>query len=336
MKRIDNIYIINLDKDKSRYNSALTECKKITNKDPIRISGVYGKELKNEDMKEHVDYIYSKIGLKSAIGCAMSHIKAWETMLKNKDTSSLFLEDDISIDKDFVEKYRNIDIPDDYYIIYLGCTTGCDIDKKYNIEFPLAKLFIGKNKYSKKVIKLNDKVYIPSLPLALHGYILSRKGAEYLLNRITQDKIKFHIDAQILKYLHTVPSYAVSPQLIYQQNVNLETSNNIGSQFPILFNKLLSSNDRYNIPINYKINIGMYQIGNYIINSITFLMIILGASIGFMKIPINYVLIGIVIFIFFEIKEMKNINKKIDNIFIVNLLVSIILILSVYYMTFLF
>lgn len=327
MKHIDNIYIINLDKDTKRLQTTLSECKKISKHlKPIRINGIYGKNLKTTDLIDKVSPVYSAIGLKSAIGCAMSHIKAWETLVENNDNSALFLEDDVVIDNNFIKKFNELKIPDDYYIVYLGCTGGCDIKKEYSLEYPIIKLFMG-NGYSKKVVKINENIFSPSLPLALHGYILSRKGAEYLLNEVKKDKINSHIDAQILKYIYNVPSYSVSPQLIYQQNVELNTSNNISSNFPILINKFLSGNDKYNVPMNYKINIGLFQIGEYIVNGITFIMIFIGIMLGLTKVPIKYILIGIVVFFLLEINEMNRLDKNIDKLFILNSTVSISLIL---------
>lgn len=334
MKYIDNIYLINLDKDVSRYKKTLLECKKISNKQPIRISGIYGKDLSQQEIFNNTDYIYSKIGLKSAIGCAMSHIKAWETMIKNNDNSALFVEDDALIDNDFKTKIENINIPDDYYIIYLGCVLGCDINKKYNMEFPFGKLILGP---SKKVIKINENVFVPSLPLALHGYILSKKGAEYLLNEMKKDKIQSHIDAQILKYIYKVPSYSVSPQLIYQQDVDLESSNNIASQYPIILNKFLDIRDSNGIPFNYKVNIGVYQIGDYIVNFITVVIIMIGLITGFNKINIKYILSIFTIFALIEMVEMKKINKQIvEKTFITNLSVSLVLILTFHYFSSIF
>lgn len=286
---IDNVYLINLDKDVKRLFDSKKECKKI-GIEPTRIDGVYGKWLSEEDTNGTVDKVYFNFGSKSAIGCAMSHVKAWEKMIENNDSSSLIIEDDVVIDIDFINKFNEIDIPDDYDIIYLGCTNGCDIDKKYSFEFPLVKYYISQNKYAKKVMKINEHIYVPSLPLALHGYILSLKGAKYLLDNIRKDKIYNHIDAQILKYLKNANSYAVNPQLIKQKDINTTTSNNIGGQYPSIINNFLSKyKDKWGVPLDYKLTISQFNIYGYNINTFSGLFILIGAILYISEINIHTV-----------------------------------------------
>lgn len=277
MKYIDNVYVINLKKDTKRLKDVLKECKKL-NKKPIRIDAVYGKDLSTDEIILNTDWVCPQL---SAVGCGMSHIKAWEKMIRNGDSSSLFLEDDVVIDDDIVGKLQSTDIPDDYYIIYLGSIIGSDPNKDNDIDYPLLKLYTGG--YAKKTVLINEGVYIPALPVALHGYILSRKGVEFLLENIKKDKIKQHIDTQILKYIYKVPSYAVYPQLIQQKDMSVEFSNNT-VQFPMSLNKILSLlRDKNNVPTSYKLTVGLHDIKGYTVNAYTFLFIILGLMLGPVK-----------------------------------------------------
>lgn len=328
--KIDNIYIINLDKDNERYNESLIQAKKISFKQPIRISGIYGKNLTDKEFLElPVDKLYSKIGLKSAIGCALSHVKAWQTMIDNNDESAIFLEDDVLIDDNFIDLFNSMKIPNDYYIIYLGSLIGSDIEKKYSLEFPLARLYLGKG-YTKKVKKINDNVYVPALPLGLHGYILSNIGAKYLLDNIKKDKIYNHIDAQIIKYLYNVPSYAINPQLIHQQNVTLENSNNINYPYPIIINRNLNQKDKHGIPLNYKLNIGVYEYNGYIFNIITLYFIIFGIILALLKFDIKTIFISFLLFSVLEFSIGYSYYIKNNKIFLKYSLISFILILMSY------
>lgn len=308
--KIDNIYIINLDKDKLRLNKTINQCKK-TGIKPTRISGIYGANLLDNDMLSDVDYIYSKIGSKSSIGCAMSHIKAWKTLIKNGNSSALILEDDIIIDDNFISIFNKLKIPEDYYIIYLGCTQGCDINKEYTFEHPLVKFFLN----GKKVIKINENVYIPSIPLALHGYILSNKGAKYLIDCLKKNKINGHIDAQIIKYIKDVPSYAIQPQLIKQEEIDLNTSNNIGIKYPYLLNKYLSRyKDKWGVPFDYKLNINLYNISGYNVNGYTLITIIVGIILALSKIDIKYITGIYVLFNIYEYIKTTDKSSLIKNI----------------------
>ncbi|HEY9701924.1 MAG TPA: glycosyltransferase family 25 protein [Allocoleopsis sp.] len=287
----DSVYVINLDKDTSRFEKVSQEIRTKLGKIPTRIKGIYGKDLSYEQKKKHCSPFYARIGSRSAIGCAMSHMKAWETMISNGDSDALILEDDVTISSNFLETFDKIKetIPKDFYIVYLGCVGLCDIEKRYDLTYSMIKLFTSK--YSKQVIKINENVYVPALPLALHGYILSRKGAEYLLENIRKDKIKFHIDFQILKYLYTVPSYAISPQLIFQDDVDIDTSNNVSDTYPVLINSLLKKKDKQGIPSNYKLTIGHFDINDYTVNLYTYLAIILGIILGIFKVKLKNILI---------------------------------------------
>lgn len=285
MKGIDNVYLINLDKDKDRLKSVLKECKKV-GKRPIRVPGIQGSKLTEKELKDNTsNYLFSVAGSKSAIGCAMSHIKAWETMIKNGDDSALFLEDDVVIDNNFKEKFSNIfkSVPKDYGIFYMGCSVGCNPLKKYAFEYSIVNLLL--KGYVKTVKAISNNVYIPALPLTAHGYILSKRGAKHLLNRVKKDKIYGHIDVQIVKYIYDIPSYAATPELIKQGNVDINTSNNSGTvNYPVIINKLLDNKDEHGVPTNYKLNIHVLDIGGVGVNGYLITTVIIGMIAGFIQI----------------------------------------------------
>lgn len=338
MKEVDNIYVINLDKDKDRLNKTLKEIKKMSNTalgKTNRISGVLGKDINyqtDKNAKNTVSSVFSNIGSKSAIGCALSHVKAWKQMLKNKDNTALFLEDDIDVKDNFKDIFEKLKVPDDFYIIYLGCTIGCDVEKEYSFEYPLSKVFLGSG-ITKKVKKINDNVFVPSLPLALHGYILSKKGAEYLLYNIEKDKIYGHIDAQILKYIFQVPSYSVSPQIIKQKDVSITESNNINNKYPTILTNRLNFNDKYNIPFNYKITIGLYEIFGYTVNIISCLMVVSGVLAGILNVNPLTVLYSFILFTILETYELyknKELYKCKKNL-LINTFTSFVIIMVMFY-----
>lgn len=321
--RFDNTYIINLDKDKERLSSVLKECKNVGINNPTRIQAVYGKELTKKELSENVSKVFSRIGLKSAIGCALSHLKAWKKMVKNGDEYALFLEDDIYFEKDFQRRIKDIKVPEDFGIFYLGCVLGCDINKEYGVEFPFTKLVLGNGgKYVKKVEKINENVFVPSLPLALHGYILSRKAAVYLIENVEKDKIYHHIDAQILKYIYNIPSYSTTPQLILQKDVDVNTSNNINSGYPVIITKHLNDKDKYGVPMNYKMSVGIYDIFGYTINSITSFVVILGFLLGASKTPLKNVVSGFIIITALEAIENIRVGGSISKKFVTNTVVT--------------
>jgi len=131
---IKDVWIINLDKSKERWNTMLDQVKVL---DPLpvnRWSATDGRALKEQD------YIDEKIPIiirpeftlaskqerrKGEIGCYLSHKKLMEFLGKKKfedDDGHLILEDDVEIDKDTLEKWVNVSskLNKDWDIFFFG------------------------------------------------------------------------------------------------------------------------------------------------------------------------------------------------------------------------
>jgi GR25 family glycosyltransferase involved in LPS biosynthesis len=276
---IDNVYIINLEKDKERLRKCAKECKKI-GIIPTRIGGIHGKQNIPKNMLKYISTLNSHILAGGLVGCGLSHIKTWETIVANGDSSALILEDDAVVDDNFLNLYNAIfpTVPQDYYMIYLGCYIGCNIDKKYSMDYTLINLV---NAYTKKVKKINNHVYTPAIPLAFHGYILSNKGARYLLECFEKDKLFKHIDYQALKYIKDIPVYAIDPQLIRQKHMDISTSNNIKAEYPVILNYITNIKVKGDdIPLNYKLSVSHFEIYGIQINLYALITFLSGITYG--------------------------------------------------------
>ena len=131
---IKDVWIINLDKSKERWNTMLEQVKVL---DPLpvnRWSATDGRALKEQD------YIDEKIPIiirpqftlaskqerrKGEIGCYLSHKKLIEFLGKKNvedDDGHLILEDDVEIDKDTLEKWVNVSskLDKDWDIFFFG------------------------------------------------------------------------------------------------------------------------------------------------------------------------------------------------------------------------
>lgn len=129
-------YVINLDRNKERYELFMENYNKLMPETPIeRISAVDGNALSYKELEDvvsnevldgikHIDNTGERITDKQLtrgmIGCYLSHIKIYE---KNINQSNLVLvfEDDAKFDiniHDFIKNLKNI--PDDWDIILLG------------------------------------------------------------------------------------------------------------------------------------------------------------------------------------------------------------------------
>lgn len=224
MNNIPPIYIVNLEKSVDRMNNVI----KIMNKYNLkfkRFNAIYGKSLSNNEIKDVIDPVCSKMLCSNGmIGCAMSHIKLWRQLINDNSTDRyLILEDDIgdiNINNlinllNFIEKEKI-----QYHMINLNSIT-------YGGK-------INKNK-----IKITENLYLGEglLPLGTSAYIINKKGAEILIKNIDKHKIKTHIDLQIniIKkfYDSNFKYYVIEPTIIKLNDVYSNTSTLTNKKFNI-------------------------------------------------------------------------------------------------------
>lgn len=155
-KMIEHIYLINLDERQDRLFNSDRHLKKIKI-DYERISAF----KPTEDEFEKVQTIHrSEITTKGALGCLKSHIKCLEDAIIKKYNNVLILEDDIIPKKIF--NINNINIPNEWDILYLGCS-------QYN--------------YASQQLKKYDNYYIAQKSRGTFAYIIKNHMFEILLNK---------------------------------------------------------------------------------------------------------------------------------------------------------
>jgi len=294
-----NIYYYNMYKTYViSLNSSNELLEKISNYglDPILIEGVNGKLLDNETIKKNTNITYAYVGPKSAIGCAMSHIKTWKEFLKTDAEYAIILEDDVVFVDDFKTKLDTICefAPKDYDILYLGCF-GCD--GPINI-FTYASSTIGLinlNSY-----KLNEYINKPVVAFATHSYIVSRKGAKKLLHYI-EGNISNHIDFQINTLItnNKINVYALNKRIVFQTSTDETQSTNSSTNHPMMLNNILS--ELYvdkKVKASYMSTLSIFRLNELNLTLVSFMFILLGVflsstNIDFFTITIFYLLISI-------------------------------------------
>lgn len=267
-------YVINLKKDTKRLESIAKGLSRY-NFDFQRIDAIYGNELSSKEIQNNTTFTCSNICTNSVIGCAMSHLQAWETMISNRNSYAIILEDDAEFIENFDRELRlTLDkMPKDTDILYLGCLEGCNVTKKYTDDV-LTMMFRSIIPHKKQHKVINDRIFVPEFPLALHGYVISNNAARFLVSKI-KGKISTHIDAEILRLSLSLNTYASYPKLVFQ-TVSNETSN-IALQFPIIFNYFAGKiRNADGTPLSYKLSSPLCQIMNYHVNLYTLLFFIIG------------------------------------------------------------
>lgn len=162
-------YVINLDRSKSRYEYVKPAVTALGF--PVeRVSGIDGNLLSLEEMNLKVDWfawkqIEGAPPLLGAVGCALSHIKAWKTFLESDAEYGIFFEDDVSFNS--LELRQTIDQ-------ILQNNKLWDVVTLYTEGTPLTL---------KKLNKDQKLVVYPRQVIFAVAYIMNRHAARQLLSK---------------------------------------------------------------------------------------------------------------------------------------------------------
>ncbi|MHA7155903.1 glycosyltransferase family 25 protein [Arthrobacter sp. TMN-50] len=205
--------IINLREDSRKYDLAIALYEKM-GLSLDRVEATRGTDISKFVRSSVVSKSGQLLG-PGAVGCALSHIAAWERIANSTEQHGLILEDD-----GLPYSWQNIDgiIQDagTFDILYV------------NERMSSA----ARTEYERGVSLLWDT--LQSRPEKMHGwgadgYIVSREAAQKLLEMISGDKIVGHIDGQIGSYGIDAASKAISRA----QRVGLNCRKNMQPHKPL-------------------------------------------------------------------------------------------------------
>jgi glycosyl transferase family 25 len=250
---VDNVLLINMDKDSDRLERVTKECNIVDIKFE-RFPGIKITDLSKNILNKYIPEETQKYGTNGMIGCGLSHLFVWQEGIKHNYKNILILEDDVYFTDEFNEYLKNAieELPEDYDILYLGYKdTICNPPKDCSFNY----------------------IYKPHFPLLLHAYIVSNKGLKKLVNLIT--KVDDHIDWLIARNIDKLNIYVTKKKIANQiwknsNNSNLKT-------FPKIINFYLDQvYDCHNIPQSYEYNFQMYKYKDNIITRMTYNIFHLG------------------------------------------------------------
>lgn len=205
------IYVVNLDKRSDRWNTFVEKSSLYPQFNFIRYSAINGWNLKNtcqlQQIFDNNDYNMRR----GMVGCAMSHLKLYIELLEDDDNDIYcILEDDIDFVPEFDKKLDSC--------IELLKNTDWDM---FYLGHHVWKKYIDKNTYSKtlwpQIEKKNRKESIDFSIGGTIGYIITKKGAELVLNYINETGMTNGIDTVLQKAADTINVYYVYPHLIYSE-----------------------------------------------------------------------------------------------------------------------
>ena len=216
METADNIFVINLLKDKKRMKIVSQELNQYSIKFK-RFDAVYGKNLSDKEIDDKVSLIGKNLLCHhSMVGCYLSHVNLWKQLIndENNDFYLIFEDDFVIKDFDSLSKlynlYKENRINKDFLSVFVMHSDIC-VSKIEEIDG----------------VKICKKIF----PFTLTGYFITKKRAINLLKRLG-DKIHYHIDISLVylsKLYKDCEIYNTYNNLIDLNNEGLLKSNNTGN-----------------------------------------------------------------------------------------------------------
>ena len=255
------------------------------------IDAVRGSELTSQQIHKATWWPYSWIAPAVTTAIGLSHIKAWNAFLQSDNEYAVILEEDAVLSKGFNRKLLNAmkSVPADFDLLYLGCF-GCQ--STHNI----LTWFMSNLSIFRTFEQINPYIVKPTVSLGLHGYVINKKGAQLLVDRLT-NRLFTHVDYCISRLSGSVlKSYAVSQPFVFQTSPNQTTSTNTSNRHPRLISKALSyiSLDSQ-INLDYVTTLSVFQLGNTLVTAMTGILLVAGIAAALLKIPLLHLSIAFLV-----------------------------------------
>jgi len=235
MKNIKKSYVINLERrpdklieffDRYPYKKENVEIFKAVDGSKITLTDEIKKILINYIKKNpHKDGKYGPI--KGELGCTLSHIKIWKSIINNEDLDLndmvAIFEDDAFFYHDFDKIWNKNNIPNDVDLLYIG--------GRFNENY------IPKNILN--WCKIKNNLYVTNFEdRTTHSYIISKKGAYKLLKLVEEDGGIYHaIDHWLRDKIQFLKSYTILPLLCWSPlNYKSDIKRNGKNYFNLDFN----------------------------------------------------------------------------------------------------
>ena len=171
------IFIINLEKDKDRFNNICNQLQSYNFYNYERVDAIYGKDVYHN---------YNTKLRPSQLGCYLSLLKTCNKIVEQNLEYGIVLEDDVTITEWFVKLEEIIKtLPMSFDVCWIGNSRGhwprntCNLIPSYDYD-KISKYKI--NDFVYKIDYLNNENY--NYPVGGYGLVISRKGAYKIISDI--------------------------------------------------------------------------------------------------------------------------------------------------------
>ena len=215
---VDKTVVINLDRDKRRYKNVKKRCRKAEIRFD-RYSAIDGRnldlhQLESKGLLKLSPYSFfnhnsgGRDSLKGSIGCALTHRQIWRELADSLHQTCLILEDDVEIPSDFWKRFNEIEIPNDWDIVFLG---GVRIYGK-PVHNNLIRAVSTKSNYWNNC--------------GLYAYLINKRSAKRLLDMV--DTVQTYLDIQMNRFYNKLKVYYIVPNIV-KHDFSVKSSRSTGS-----------------------------------------------------------------------------------------------------------
>lgn len=198
-------FIINLARRKDRWQKMQSHLEEFRNVE--RFEAVDGKTVKLTEKEKKIFTGNDHNWRAGVIGCALSHLRLWEKLTKEKNIDAyLVYEDDIELSSQFSRKIDSL----------LDNYAGQDFILLAS-HFPKMYRNSETHNLSSNAYNIVRWKYTPKCVGGTQGYMISKEGARKLLKIVSEKGMKRAVDGFLLDYLPSLDTWECLPHLLFSE-----------------------------------------------------------------------------------------------------------------------
>ena len=211
-------FVINLERDKARLASVTEELS--SNGDGVeftRFPATDGRALTDSELRQNTTWLGRHLCTRGMIGCYCSHRRIWEMVAESYDVA-MVLEDDVALSTDFsdraeaaVKELETAVGQGEWDVLMLGALGCVEPNGRYGANRLTAAISGG----MRRTRRLSERIHVPQRPYGTHAYLLSRRGAKKLLERVPL--AVHHVD-NVAWGVQSLELYLTHPMLAFQKS----------------------------------------------------------------------------------------------------------------------
>ena len=259
---------------------------------PVWIQGVNGKKMTDAEYASATSTLGRLTSTRISAAIGVSHLRAVQSVLDNRDEYALIADDDIVLESTFRQYLSSViaNTPSDFDILYLGCF-GCTSQYSF---MTLLWSMLGLIPMTHRQEYVNEWVDRPVMVMGAHSYIVSRTGAQKIV-KLLNGNLWQHIDVCYQSEITSgkLNAYVSKPRLIMQTSTDPSIqqggSTNTVANHPIALH-YAASHIYPDKSYNMKYFLGFVLTDKPVNITVMFLLFLLaGLIIALNRIPLMYV-----------------------------------------------